>query len=103
MEDCEFKAHCGGGHTTAQHHIGVYERIIKQECGLAAYRSIEAAVELAARSAVMVASYVGTVMAMTNCDLPTAKLRVAELCAVTALHLKEGAENARPDSTAPQS
>jgi hypothetical protein len=46
--DCEFAKHCGGGHTTDQHHIHVYERIIKQECGVGAYFALKEAVDLAA-------------------------------------------------------
>lgn len=48
MNDCKFAENCGGGHTTAQHHLHVYERVIKNEAGLEAYYAIEEAVNFAA-------------------------------------------------------
>jgi hypothetical protein len=47
--DCEFKARCGGGHTTAQHHLHVYERALREACGEKAYKAIADAVDKAAR------------------------------------------------------
>lgn len=40
-KDCEFAAVCGGGHTTAQHYIHVYERVIKETCGFDAFYELQ--------------------------------------------------------------
>jgi hypothetical protein len=45
LVECEFKEHCGGGHTTAQHHLHVNKRIIAQECGHKSFYSIKDAVD----------------------------------------------------------
>lgn len=43
MTDCKYAEHCGGGHTTARHKLTVYERVIKQECGLETYKELDEA------------------------------------------------------------
>lgn len=45
MEECKFKESCGGGHTTAQHHMAEFERLIKDVCGVHAYYDIKIAVD----------------------------------------------------------
>lgn len=50
MEECKFKktattSGCEGGHTTAQHHMNVFERLIKDVCGIHAYYDIKIAVD----------------------------------------------------------
>jgi chromosome segregation ATPase len=40
MSDCKFADKCGGGHTTVEHHLHVYERIIQEHCGIEAYNDI---------------------------------------------------------------
>lgn len=47
--ECEFKAFCGKQHTTAQHYINVYERVIKEECGVKEYYCLLDAVNQAAK------------------------------------------------------
>jgi hypothetical protein len=45
MTDCKFAAHCGGGHTTAQHWLRYFENIIKENrFGIEAFYAIEEAV-----------------------------------------------------------
>jgi hypothetical protein len=98
MAECKFKQvkdakgnvtkdGCTGGHTTAQHHMNVYERVIKQECGIEAHNEIARAVDSDAKTPYMVAAFVGSVMAQTGCDRTTAIDRVAALCALTKMHL----------------
>ena len=39
---CKFANKCGGGHSTARHYLDVYERVIKQECGIDVYEALDA-------------------------------------------------------------
>lgn len=92
MIDCKFKktetTHgCAGGHTTAQHHMNVYERVIKQECNIEAYHEIKDAVDRDAKIGILMAAFVGVIMVQANCDFETAKRRVAELCAIAEMQL----------------
>lgn len=94
MEDCKFKktaanpVGCEGGHTTAQHHMNVYERVIKQECGMEAHEAIRKAVDTAADVPVLVMTLLGIIMERTGCDRAAAVDRMAALCAMTKMHLE---------------
>lgn len=87
MEECKFKDKCEGDHTTAQHHMTVYERIIKQECSMDAYSCIKEAVDRDARVDILMLAFIGTIMAQTKCSSEVAKARAIELCAITAMKL----------------
>lgn len=92
MQECKFKKTetkhgCEGGHTTAQHYTNVYERVIKQECGIAQYYCIKEAVDRDAKAYLVMLAFVGVIIAKTNCDYETAKRRIAELCAITETQL----------------
>jgi hypothetical protein len=98
MTECKFKrtdnfGGCGGGHTTAQHFMNVYERVIKQECGLKAHHEIEQAVNDAAMHESTLLTLVGVVMAMTDCSKEEAVRRAAALILVTEAELANGGKS----------
>jgi hypothetical protein len=96
MTECKFKKTdgtpgCAGGHTTAQHFMNVYERVIKQECGLEAHDEIARAVDDASKYGVLLLTFVGVIMAMTNCPKDEAVRRAAVLIMTTEAELaKDG-------------
>lgn len=47
--ECKYAAACGGGHTSAEHHMHVHEREIKEACGVADYTDIKAELDELAR------------------------------------------------------
>lgn len=49
-KECKFKESCGGGHSTAQHWLHVYERRIGEQCGYEAYYELKEAVDRDAAS-----------------------------------------------------
>lgn len=56
--ECKYAAVCGGGHTSAEHHMYVHERDIKEACGVSDYNDIKAELdELARRRKVDTSTY----------------------------------------------
>lgn len=93
MADCKFKrtstrVGCEGGHTTAQHHMNVYERVIKEACGLEAHHAIEKAVNDEARAHVVMLAFVGYIAVKDKCTRDEALLKAAQLCSLTDMFLE---------------